>query len=114
MGVQMRFKSVAPASCVVTKFYCIIFGLAVFLGSISSASADLVVPVSTSNLILVSNSVEGVGLTGVPTPVSQSFTNGTATASGATSLGGPTSAAPGAPVLAPHVSVTSTVVGTGQ
>jgi hypothetical protein len=80
---------------------CFISGCAFLLGSISAASAD-VLPISTSNVILVSNGVEQAQIN-VLTPVALSFTNGTAITSGTTSLGGP-----------PSVSVASSVSGSGQ
>lgn len=92
---------------------CCISGLAFLFASISSASADLLLPTSTSNIILTSNSVEQA-LINVATPAALSFTNGTATSSGTTSLGGPTSVSPGSPVSPPNISVTSSLSGPGQ
>src|SRR5665213_426309 len=91
------------------KLYCCISGLAFLFASISSASAG-VLPNATSDIILTDNSVQQSQIDGI----GLSFTNGTATSSATATLGGPASASPGAPVLPPSVSVTSSLSGQGQ
>ena len=93
--------------------YCI-SGLAFLFASISTASATVVLPsppLSASNVILTENGVEQAQFN-IFTPFT--FTSGTATGLGAPSPGGPTSVAPGSPVVPPNISVTSTLTGPGQ
>jgi hypothetical protein len=93
-----------------TKLCCCISGLAFLFASISSASAVTVLPRATSEIILTSNGDQRSQFD----VTALSFTNGTATSSGAASLGGPTSVSPGAPVSPPTVSVTSSAFAPGQ
>jgi hypothetical protein len=98
-----------------TKLGFCTFGSAFLFASMSGASAGLVLPIpsSTSDIILYSNGVQQSQVT-TPAPETLSFTNGTATASGTASTGGPTSVSPGATVSPPYITVTSTLSGPGQ
>jgi hypothetical protein len=76
----------------------------VLIASISAASAGFVPPSSTGFIILTDNSVEHSFFGASPSTLS--FANGTATSSGTTSLGTPTSS--------PSITVTSSVSAGGQ